>query len=189
MTKQRITEDQIKQSAAKYGLEYAAVRAVMKVESSGSGFHSNGFPTILFEGHIFSRLTSRVYDLKYPDISYPKWTRQFYTGTQDGEQNRLARASKLNRNAALKSASYGLFQIMGFNYEKCGCKTLQEFINRMCSSEQDQLELFLEFVENSGLIPALKEKNWALFASRYNGPEYKKNRYDEKLAKAYESFV
>lgn len=189
MTKPKITDDQIKQSAAKYGLEFETVKAVMKVESSGSGFHSDGFPTILFEGHIFSRLTGGIYDLKYPDISYPKWTKKFYSGSQSGEQTRLSKAAKLNREAAMKSASFGLFQIMGFNYEKCGCKSIQEFINRMCASEQDQLELFLEFVENSGLIKALQTKNWALFAHSYNGPAYKQNRYDEKLAKAYESIA
>lgn len=39
------------------------------------------------------------------------------------------------------------------------------------------------------MLPALQAKDWAEFARRYNGPAYKENRYDEKLAKAYQKFL
>ena len=32
---------------------------------------------------------------------------------------------------------------------------------------------------------ALQKQDWATFAKLYNGPAYKKNNYDSKLANAY----
>lgn len=183
-----LTTEQIKQSAAKYGLDPNIVIAVSKVESSGAGMGPDGkFPTILFEGHKFSKLTGGAYDKTNPSISYPSWTKQFYAKDQMGERARLEQAVALNRIAALQSASYGMFQIMGFNFAACGCKDVQDFVNRMCQGEQAQLELFLRFVQSQGLIPILKSKNWTAFAKSYNGPEYAKNSYDVKLAKAFKA--
>lgn len=181
-----LTYEQIKQSAAKYGLDPKIVYAVSQVESSGSGFGPDGkFPTILFEGHQFSKLTGGAYDKTNPTISYPSWTKAFYAKDQAGERARLEQAVALNRIAALQATSYGLFQIMGFNFAACGCRDVQDFVNKMCKSEQSQLDLFLRFVQSQGLIPLLKSKNWAAFAKAYNGPEYAKNSYDIKLSKAF----
>ncbi|MBV5553030.1 N-acetylmuramidase family protein, partial [Pseudomonas aeruginosa] len=36
------------------------------------------------------------------------------------------------------------------------------------------------------LHKALKARKWADFARLYNGPDYKRNLYDTKLARAYE---
>ncbi|MNL61260.1 hypothetical protein D3C87_1851660 [compost metagenome] len=36
---------------------------------------------------------------------------------------------------------------------------------------------------------ALLGRKWADFARRYNGPAYKENDYDTKLAKAYDHFA
>lgn len=185
-----LSKEQIKQAGAKYGLSYEIVAAVASVESSGTGFNPiTKFPTILFEGHIFSRLTGGKYDKTNPTISYPKWTKKFYAKTQQGEHKRFAEAIALDREAALKSTSYGLFQIMGFNYKECGCSSVQEFINLNCRSEADQLNLFLAFINSKGLVKFLKEKNWKAFAKEYNGPAFQINRYDVKLALAYDTFV
>lgn len=185
-----LSKEQITQAGAKFGLSYEIVATVASVESSGSGFNPiTKFPTILFEGHIFSRLTGGKYDKTNPTISYPRWTRKFYSKTQIGEHKRYAEAIALDREAALKSASYGLFQIMGFNHKECGCATIQEFINLNCRSEQDQLNLFLKFIESQGLIGHLKNRNWKAFARAYNGPDFAINRYDVKLALAYDNLT
>jgi len=39
------------------------------------------------------------------------------------------------------------------------------------------------------LTGALKSKDWAVFARRYNGPGYQANAYDKKLARAYLLFL
>ena len=171
--------------AALIGCEVEAVMAVAAVESSGGGFDPEGFPKTLFEGHWFHKLTNGKYSASHPSISYPRWTKQFYGKTWQAEKARLAEATTLDRNAALMSASWGMFQIMGFNHAKCGFKTVQQFVTAMCKSEDSQLFVFSQYIVNSGLADELRDKRWADFARLYNGPEYAKNKYDIKLAKAY----
>lgn len=185
-----LSKEQITQAASKFGLDYATVAAVASVESSGHGIDPvTNFPTILFEGHIFSRLTGTRFDGSFPTISYPRWTRKFYGKNQVAEHVRFDKAISLDRNAALQSTSYGMFQIMGFNFKECGCSSVQEFINKNCKSEQDQLEIFLNFIKSQNMIPLLKAKNWKAFARAYNGPDFAINRYDSKLANAHSKFA
>jgi hypothetical protein len=104
--------------AQSLNVEAAALRAVAAVESAGSGFlpEPSPLPKVLFEGHAFHRLTQGRFDASHPTLSYPKWTKQFYSKTGAGEWDRLNAACALDRTAALQSASWGMFQIMGFNY-------------------------------------------------------------------------
>lgn len=171
------------------GCEVAAVRAVADVESSGSGFCPDGFPKTLFEGHYFSRLTQGVYDDKYPSISYPKWTKQFYGKSWQEERERLDQASKLNRVAALQSASWGAFQVMGANHAICGFTTVQAFVNTMCGSANQQLAVFTAFVMTNGLADELQRKDWPAFARQYNGRRYAENGYHLKMAAAYARYA
>ncbi|RDI25169.1 uncharacterized protein DUF3380 [Pseudacidovorax intermedius] len=177
-----LTPADFARAAATLGCEIAAIQAVCQVEAPRGGFLPDGRPVILFERHQFSRRTGRAYDASYPDISSPK--PGGYIGGA-AEHDRLARAAALDRPMALQSASWGRFQIMGFNYEACGFSSLQSFINAMYRSEGDQLDAFVEFIASEGLADELREHRWADFARRYNGPEYAANRYDTKLAAAY----
>jgi AP-3 complex subunit delta-1 len=45
------------------------------------------------------------------------------------------------------------------------------------------------FIKNAGLLDELKDLNWAGFAKGYNGPAYAQNKYDEKLATAYDKYA
>jgi hypothetical protein len=87
--------------------------------------------------------------------------------------------------AALESASYGRFQVLGQNYPNLGLANAKEYISKLAKSERDQLEAFEGFVRANGLVDELQRKDWTAFASRYNGPGYAANRYDEKMAEAY----
>jgi len=186
MAKLRISEVEFNQAANIIGCEVEVIKAVAEIESRGYGFSSNGLPKILFEGHWFHRLTNGRYsnDSRYETISYAKWTRKWY-GNQDNENDRLALAVSLDRIAALQSASWGAFQIMGFNYKKCGFIKLQEFINAMYKSEGEHLMAFIGYVMNRHLDDELRDKDWARFAYYYNGPGYQVNKYDVKMQAAY----
>lgn len=178
-------EDFIK-AAKIIGCEVAVIKAVAEVESAGKGFNSNNTPKILFEGHWFHKLTNGIYTNKLnSNISYPKWIRKYYNQNQ---HKRLQKAVKLDRNAALMSASWGKFQIMGFNYKKCGFDTVQQFINTMYRSEADHLFAFLNYIKSRKLEKYLISKDWARFAYYYNGKGYRKNKYDTKLNKSYLKF-
>jgi len=181
-----ITEQDIIKASQIIGCEVAAIKAVHSVESKGSGFMANGMPLILFEPHIFwKELRKRGITPVESDICYPTWGTQPY-GKYTDQPNRLERASKIHREAALMSCSWGLFQIMGFNYKLAGCDTLQEFINRNYESEGEQLKLFVNYIKSALLDDELIRKDWKGFALGYNGPLYWKNQYDSKLKKAFE---
>lgn len=181
--------------AARYlNTDPAVIHAVDEVESGGAGFLPDGKIKILFEGHIFYRYTKGKFASSNPDICYPTWTTKYYTKGDvqqrgDGELARLQRAIKLDRKAALMSASYGRFQVMGFNFALCGYKTVDEFFDAMQTDETKHLEAFISYIEATRLDDALRDLDWARFAKGYNGPEYWKNKYDEKLQAAYEKHL
>lgn len=174
--------------AQRIGCDVAAVMAVAAVESKGGGFDPEGFPKTLFEGHWFYKLTKGKFAKSHPTLCFPTWTKQHYGKTWQEEKARLQLAMSLDRNAAMMSASWGMFQIMGFNHVRCGFKTVQQFVNAMCKDENEQMSAFTEFIINSGLADELRDLRWADFARHYNGPAYAQNKYDEKLAKAYAKF-
>lgn len=188
-----ISEERFKKSAQELGCSLAAIKAVTEVESGGKGFLSTGEPIILFEPHIFwKELKKRGIDPNAhvagnEDILYPKWGTKPY-GKPSQQHARLARAVKINRDAALSSASWGMFQICGFNWSCCGVQNLQEFITRMYRSEDDHLDMFDNYIKCVGLDDELRGLDWAGFARGYNGPQYTKNQYDKKLARAYAKY-
>ena len=179
-----LTEADYRAAADSLGCEVAAVKAVAEVESAGAGFLRSGEPKILFEAHVFDRLTQGRYRKSHPNISSAKWDRSLYVGGQ-GEHRRLQEAVALDREAALQSASWGRFQVMGFNWKVCGYGSLQSFINDMYRSESGHLRAFVGFVRSLGLAKYLRSKDWAGFARGYNGPGYAANSYDVKIAAAY----
>lgn len=174
------------QAATALKCEVAAVRAVAEVESRGSGFLPSGKCKILFEAHIFSRLTGHKYDKSHPHISSRKWNKALYKGGER-EWARLGEAIALDRNAALQSASYGKFQVMGFNYQVCGYKTLDAFLIDT-ATEAGHLTMFLGYVKARGLVDELQRKDWAGFALGFNGAGYAANHYDTKMAAAYRKY-
>src|SRR5215469_11061071 len=115
-----------------YGAE---IWTVLAVETSGCGFLSDRRPQVLFERHIFLRLTNGQYE--DGDISDavpggygPRGTPQY---------DRLALAMRKDRSAALQSASWGIGQIMGMNYARAGFGDVEAMVDAMIESEDRQL--------------------------------------------------
>jgi hypothetical protein len=190
-----LTTEAFQAAAKRLKCDVAAVRAVAEVESSGGGFLADGKVKILFEGHKFSAYTGHQYDTSNPAISYPKWDRTKYaTGpTQEarsqGEWGRLNAAIALNKRAAWMSASWGMFQVMGFNFAQCDFVTIEDFVAAMKSGEDAQLAGFCGYLLKTGLDDELREHRWPEFARRYNGADYSVNKYDVKLAKAWAKYA
>ncbi|MEW6128926.1 MAG: N-acetylmuramidase family protein [Acidobacteriota bacterium] len=183
-----LAESDFETAAKTLGCEVAAIKAVNEIESAGSGYFASGRPKILFEAHIFSRLTKHAYDKCAPDISSKSWNKKLYKGGE-AEYDRLEKAMALDRAAALQSASWGRFQIMGFHYAKLGYTTVDDFIVAMYQSEGRHLEAFVSFIKAANLTKSLTDKNWADFARGYNGAGYAENQYDTKLKKAYDKYA
>jgi hypothetical protein len=189
-----ITTEQLQNVANKLEVELAMVQAVTKIEARSSGI-KNGLPVILFERHIFYRqLKKHGFDVEkltntYPDLINP--TAGGYLGGAR-ENYRLTLAKQIDIDSAIESASWGLFQIMGFHWQLLGYESAQQFEQQMTESEEMQLDAFYRFVthkSNCKLLQAMKDKDFSTFAKLYNGPAYKKNNYDLKLKEAYENYA
>lgn len=180
-----LTQADWQRAATSLGVSVAAIKAVAQVEAAGLGFMADGRPKILFEAHIFSDKTNGQFDRSNPNISSPRWNRELYEGGA-GEYPRLQQAMNLDRNAALQSASWGKFQIMGFNHKAAGYSSVEAFVQDMYTSEGKQLDAFVNFIKaDPAMHSALKRLDWAGFAQRYNGEGYAANNYDTKMRDAY----
>lgn len=180
-------DEAIAKAAQRLGVDTASVKAIIAIESPKWAFLPSGEPPVLFERHKFSKHTQGRYDAKYPDISNPQWGGY---GKSSEQHKRLQKAAALDREAALKSASFGAFQVLGENYAQAGFKTVQDFVNAMYESEEAQLGAFVEFIRNDArLLTALRRKDWTSFARYYNGPAYATHGYHTRLADAYKDFA
>jgi hypothetical protein len=169
--------------------EVAAIMAVAYVESGpGGAFLPTGEPVILPEPHIFHELTGGKFDARYPDLSYPKWKPGHY-GKASEQHAKLQRMVALDKEAAFKATSWGLFQIMGHNYRRAGFATVQAMVNAAYKDVDEHLRMFVRFImADDAMADALRDHRWADFARRYNGTRFSENHYDTKMAQAYERF-
>ena len=191
-----LREADLQAAADRLGLPLISVKTVNSVESNGCGFLPDGRPVILFERHVFyQRLKAKGADVeslaaRFPNLCNPK--RGGYSGGA-GEWARLKNARLIIGDAfadiAYEACSWGLFQIMGYHWEVLGYGNSAQFVDKMSESEGAQLDAFVAFIAaDAALHKALKARKWAEFAKLYNGPAYKENLYDAKLAQAYERF-
>ena len=181
-----LTERDYINSANELGCEVAVIKAVSEVEGRGSGFFASGESKILFERHKFYKYTNGAFAQSNPDIC--NRTSGGY-GKESEQHSKLQRAVALNRDAALMSCSWGAFQVMGEHWKILGYSSVQDFVNKMYRSEADHLDSFVRYIKAFGLQAHLRNKNWAAFAKGYNGPGYKANNYDIKMAVAYKKYV
>lgn len=182
------------------GFEPAALKAVAKVESSGAGFLEDGRPKIVFEGHVYwdrlelyghdpQRLLAE--DLARSAVLYRRWRDRPPDAYNRDQYDRLDEARSfdptIHTGASFESCSWGRFQVMGYHAVTLGYPSVGAFVSEMHRDERAHLEAFLRYVAENDLEAAIRRHDWAAFARGYNGPAYRANRYDEKLAQAYAS--
>lgn len=192
-----VTEASFEKVADELKVEVSAIMAVAKVEAGGrKGFASDSRPIIRYELHIFHKMTGGIYYKTHPHLSQPtfKAGNQFHTGKQIDEW-RFIHAAMLLRDIgyrrryseAWQSTSWGMFQIMGFNFKDVGWNSIEDFVSDMFKSEEYHLKAFVGFCKKNKLVDYIRNRDWKNFAYYYNGPSYKVNKYDEKMAAAYKS--
>lgn len=165
-----ISNSDIVQLAKEMGIDFAKAKAVMLVESSGTGFDSaSGLIKIQFEPHHFklAKIENGV-------------------GNQKIEWAAYQQAKAINVEKAMMATSWGLGQIMGFNFKDAGYASVQAMVNEFQLSEYYQAKAMFNFIRaNKAMFKALREGDWKTFANLYNGPTYYRLKYDEKLAEAH----
>jgi peptidoglycan hydrolase-like protein with peptidoglycan-binding domain len=184
---QRLIMQDYVDAAQLLGVEVEIIRAVHEVEAAGKGFLADGRPKILFERHIFFRETGGRFAASHPHLCNRR--SGGYLGNER-EWPRLEEAKTLDRTAALRSASWGLGQVMGFNHKLAGYDNVEDFVLDMYESESKQFKAMLGYIQNAtkAMVPALRNRDWRVFARDYNG---KGNVpvYAPKLEKAYNKFI
>jgi N-acetylmuramidase/Putative peptidoglycan binding domain len=169
------------------GVEPEALWACLRVETSGCGFLRDRRPAILFERHVFHRETGGRFDVSAPDVSDA--TAGGYGAGGVHQYDRLAAAIALDRRAALRSASWGIGQVMGFHAESLGFADVEAMVAALVTSEDAQLRAMAAFIKSSGLDGAMRRRDWTAFARGYNGADFAENAYDKKLEREHAQLV
>ena len=181
-----LTDDDFRIVADELGVEVAAIKAVVRIEAGPKleGFWAPGVPVANYVQSLFNKYNGKTKGRKIKDAKVPTGL----SGYALKEWTSLTNARKTNADAADMGTYWGMFQIGGFNYKLCGCQTVEEMVNKVCESEFSQLEMFAVFIRNSGMLDALRKKDWAAFARKYNGPSYAKRGYHTRMAKEYANY-
>lgn len=160
------------------------LRAVVEVECAGSGFDGKGRPKMLFEPHKFwQELGPQKRSVAFNQgLAYPKWGTKPYP---PDSYLRLEAAMKIDRAGALRSASWGLGQIMGFNHKAAGFGSVDDMVLAFLDDEENHLKAMVDFIASEHLDDDLRRRDWSGFARGYNGAGYASHGYHTKLAAAY----
>lgn len=162
------------------------LKAFIQVESSGKPFYSDGHPIVRFECLKFNTAIEENKKISCSTSTYK------FGNAEDTGKEAFLRALKINEKLAIQTTSFGMGQVMGSNYNMVGYNSEEEFYKAMFL-EQNQIKVFFQFIinKNGGIIlQELQKENtdWAVVAKNYNGPKYKDNNYDVKLALAEKTF-
>lgn len=186
----KTTIKQVTDRANQIGVDPAALLAVAEVESGGKPFwivNGKSVPPARFEGHYFYRLLPKDkrekavrLGLAHPKAGVIKNPRS-YAGVYD----LIERAARIDKAVAYMSSSWGVGQVMGENWSDLGYHNVFELVNENNRSVAGQVDSMVRFIQHNGLIDELQRHDWTGFARRYNGPGYRKNAYDTKMAQAY----
>lgn len=192
----RAVKNAVIEAARTNDIEPAALLAVVEIESAGQVLEQDGrTPRLLFERHVFHRELKKREPKKLnaavkAGLAIPKWSKSTQykdQGTSKGRLALIAKAREVDEECANRSASWGLGQTMGFNAEALKFKSATQLVDYMeTGGIPAQVDCMVREIKRNKLDKKLEALDWAGFARGYNGPGYAQNRYDTKLAAAYD---
>ena len=183
--------------AKEWGVDPNILGGVIYAESRGVGF-VDGNLLIRFENHQFRKYLNNI-DLytkyfddagmhggrghishKYRTTPASEW-QNVHTGDQSSEYAAFELAKSLDITAAYMSASYGVAQIMGFNYKYAGYDNPIQMFRDFSTGYSAQLTGFMNFIENSGLVQYIQNGDLKQFAKIYNGSSEYAEIFSERI--------
>jgi hypothetical protein len=193
----------IYEKASEIGVSPASIAAVIYVETAGQAFGEDGRMTIKFEPCVFYEMWgsnqteefSQYFECNRPNDRFRESATENFTelhGDHFREWTAFSLARTLNEDAAMRSISMGLGQIMGFNYHAIGYSSANEMFNALSNSTKSQLDalfLALSYKDATGksCLDPLKTEDYVLFANCYNG-EGRDQEYGSRISQAAESY-
>ncbi len=196
--------------SARMGIDPAVAIAVLCVESAGQGFGPDGRVVIRFENHIFHRYLvaargasgetafKRHFQVSgaqpwlghaFRTAPNQPWTA--FHGSQALEWRAYELARSLDEDAATRSISMGLPQVMGFNHALVGYATPRSLLVFMGADVRYQLLALFDFIAGARgegrALAALRRGDFDGFATLYNGPGQARY-YGELIASHVQAF-
>lgn len=157
----------IQEFASQYKLDWRILYAILMNESNAEGFWKDGGIKKRFEQHIFNSLKrNKLYNL-----------------------DKVWIASHTDDEKYLMATSFGIAQIMGWQYPLLNYNTITDLVQTWTDSEEIQVRDFCLFCvryNNGKFLQALKNKDLDAIAIQYNGIGHSKNNYIPKLKKNIE---
>lgn len=197
-----ITQQQqvIYQEAERLDLSPEIALAVFAVESAphdlpGPHLPLNLEPHILIDYLILTAPAQRNTFFNHFAYGSPPWTDQGWSYGPDSNwmplgldqhNQRLAidLACRLfGREAALRATSMGPGQIMGFNHKEMGYTDARTMFDTWRAEPLAAVRSFFRYLETSGLLTPLRQRDWEAFAMGYNGVGNHQS-YAAKLARS-----
>lgn len=177
-------------AAAAYGVDPSLLAAFLQVECSWKpdgrlyGFAGPGMTlTRRFEKHHFSKYLPDA-KTRARARGLNLITKSWKPGQKGGNQT-FNTAFNLDQHATLMASSFGLSQIMGFNYKAAGFESVEAMVEYMRRSEAHQLDVTMRLMRKWGLIREMQEGDYAGMARIWNGKYYYKHGYHTKLQRAH----
>lgn len=179
----------IRNLADEYGIPQDFALGITDKESAGKALWNvdgNMLPSIRIEGHYFykyltgQKLTTAIAQ----GLASKKAGAVKNPASFAGRYAMLNRMIMIDREAAYRSISIGIGQVMGANFAALGYKYATYMFNDACKGLIPQVRQMLGFIRaDPRLVKAANSYDYKTFARIYNGPAYKKNRYDTELEK------
>lgn len=146
------------------------------------------YPLLLERAREVAWSWERAYRLYDDDQGLNQWWRNHLgtsIHTHEGQLKIQEYTDGLDLEASAASASYGMFQIMGFNHNRCGFASPVAFRAAMKKDLSAQAGAFARFVKSSAALQNYMQRGEIDgIAFHYNGSAYKKWKYDTKLRAA-----
>jgi hypothetical protein len=103
---------------------------------------------------------------------------------QEREWRAFQTAAAIDQSAAIRATSWGLAQVLGDHWQRCGFLSPVLFMMAQ-ATEAGQLDTFARFLRSDPrLLVALQDHDWTAFARVYNGAG-KVEHYAGRLADEY----
>lgn len=184
-----LTRQAVIASATAIGVDPSIAIAIREVTGKPEGFLADGRVVVRFEHHKFyqyvsSRLggsTALQWAQKYPNLCSPFWSQTVYKDPE-GEWERFDQARMLDATCAMLSSSWGMFQLMGFNYAMAEYDSVQDMVGEMNYSEIFQQSALMRFIQNQPLfLAALKNHEHERIARMFSDHASQTQDYLAKL--------
>lgn len=189
----KVTIEQIGEVAASIDVPRANMLALFRQESGTKAFtqHADGlwYPMVRFELHKLSEFTDHMFADERPDLFKREFNIKDSNAPQEEHYRRMAEAITIIEGffgsaPVWEATGWGFGQVQGFNFRNAGSGTVERFVERVGTSELEQLKAVAAFLENTGIRKDLANANWEQFALHYNGrARYK--QYALEIAQKY----